>query len=182
MSSKREIKLLTELLNLEGVKVISHRQHQGIGIILQIESTDKESICPCCGVKSQRLHQNHRYIVKDLSWGEQQVFLELNRRQFKCSRCKKPFSEDLNFVNRRRTYTRRLAKKTIQEVLENDLHSVAKKGVVTTEEIERMLKDAAAELPNLKPLNLKRLGLDEIALIKGHGNYCAVLIDLALPD
>ncbi len=40
MTSKKEIKLLTELLNLEGVKVISHRQHQGIGIILQIESTD----------------------------------------------------------------------------------------------------------------------------------------------
>jgi transposase len=63
MTSKKEIKLLTELLNLEGVKVISHRQYQGIGIILQIESTDKESICPRCGVKSQRLHQNHRYIV-----------------------------------------------------------------------------------------------------------------------
>jgi transposase len=25
---------------------------------------------------------------------------------------------------------------------------------------------------------LKRLGIDEIALIKGKGNYCAVLIDL----
>jgi transposase len=49
---------------------------------------------------------------------------------------------------------------------------------VTTEEIERMLKDASKKLPNFKPLNLKRLGLDEIALIKGHGNYCAVLIDL----
>ncbi len=41
-----------------------------------------------------------------------------------------------------------------------------------------MLKDASEALPNLKPLNLKRLGLDEIALIKGKGNYCAVLIDL----
>jgi len=41
-----------------------------------------------------------------------------------------------------------------------------------------MLKDASEGLPNLKPLNLKRLGLDEIALIKGKGNYCAVLVDL----
>jgi transposase len=84
----------------------------------------------------------------------------------------------LDFVNRRRTYTKRLAKKTIQEVLDNDLHSVAKKGVVTTEEIERMLKDAAEELKNLKPSQLKRLGIDEIALVKGQGNYCAVLVDL----
>ncbi len=41
-----------------------------------------------------------------------------------------------------------------------------------------MLKDASEGLPNLKPLNLKRLGLDQIALIKGKGNYCAVLVDL----
>jgi transposase len=33
-------------------------------------------------------------------------------------------------------------------------------------------------LKDIKPLNLKRLGIDEIALVKGHGNYCAVLVDL----
>jgi transposase len=178
MNSKKEIKLLTELLNLSGVKVISHRQHQGIGIILQIESINKESICPRCGIKSQRLHQDHRYVVKDLSWGEQQVFFEINRRQFKCSKCQRPFSEEINFVSRRRTYTKRLAQRIIQEVLDSDINSVARKGVVTTEEIERMLQDAASELENSKPLSLKRLGIDEIALVKGKGKYCAVLVDL----
>jgi transposase len=40
-------------------------------------------------------------------------------------------------------------------VLENDIHSVAKKGVVITEEIERMLKDAAKEYLKAKPSELK---------------------------
>ena len=57
------------------------------------------------------------------------MFLEINRRQFKCGQCKKPFSEDLDFVKKKRTYTKRLARKTIQEVLENDIHSVAAKGI-----------------------------------------------------
>jgi transposase len=87
-------------------------------------------------------------------------------------------SEDLDFVRKKRTYTERLARQTIQEVLENDIHSIASKGIVTTEEIERMLKDASEELSDSKPSNLKRLGIDEIALIKGKGNYCAVLVDL----
>jgi len=165
-------------LNIEGIKVISHRQHEGIGIILQVERIGKESNCPRCGQKSHRLHQNHRYLVKDLPWGENFVFLEINRRQFKCEKCGKPFSEELEFVRKRRSYTKRLARKIIQEVLENDIHSVAKKGVVTTEEIERMLKDAAKEYLKAKPSELKRLGIDEIAVIKGKGNYCAVLIDL----
>lgn len=178
MRTKNEIKFLTKLLNIEGIKVISHRQHEGIGIILQVERIGKESNCPRCGQKSHRLHQNHRYLVKDLPWGENFVFLEINRRQFKCEKCGKPFSEELEFVRKRRSYTKRLARKIIQEVLENDIHSVAKKGVVTTEEIERMLKDAAKEYLKPKPSELKRLGIDEIAVIKGKGNYCAVLIDL----
>jgi len=44
MSTKQELKLLTELLSLEGVNVSSHRQYQGIGIILQIEAIEKKSI------------------------------------------------------------------------------------------------------------------------------------------
>ena len=55
---------------------------------------------------------------------------------------------------------------------------MAKKELVTTEEIERMLKDASSELSNFKPTALKKMGIDEIALVKGKGNYCAVLIDL----
>jgi len=180
MTAKKEIKLLTELLNLEGIKVISHRQHERIGIILQLEPIRKESVCPRCRTLSHRVHQNHRYIVKDLPWGEKPVFLEINRRQFKCEKCQKPFSEDLYFIRKRRAYTKRLASQIIQEVIENDINSVAKKRVVTTEEIERMLKDAASELLESKPTELKRLGIDEIALVKGKGNYCAVLIDLDL--
>ena len=41
-----------------------------------------------------------------------------------------------------------------------------------------MLKDAESELTESKPSGVKRLGIDEIALIKGQGKYCAVLIDL----
>jgi transposase len=49
---------------------------------------------------------------------------------------------------------------------------------MTTEEIETMLKDRAQECLKSKPTELKRLGIDEIAWVKGQGNYCAVLIDL----
>jgi transposase len=63
-------------------------------------------------------------------------------------------------------------------VLDNDIHSIASKGIVTTEEIERMLKDASDARGDTKPSGLKRLGIDEIALVKGKGHYCAVLIDL----
>ena len=113
-----------------------------------------------------------------MNWGEQAIFLEINRRQFNCEKCQKPFSEKLDFVKSRRRYTKRLAAQTIEEVLADDISSVANKGKVTEKEIERMLKDASTNLLKMKPIGLKRLGIDEIALIKGQGKYCAVLVDL----
>ncbi len=83
-------KLLTELLNINCLKVISKRQHEGIGIILQVEPNNSCSICPRCETSSRRLHQNHRYLVKDLPLSGQPVYLEINRRQFKCDKCRKP--------------------------------------------------------------------------------------------
>jgi len=178
MLTKKEIQLLTEVLNLEGVKVNAKHQHEGIGIILGVESSEKTSVCQRCGLKSDKLHQNHRQIIKDLDWGGQAVFLEINRRQFNCEKCQKPFSEELEFVKSRRRYTKRLADQIIEEVLADDIKSVAKKGKVTEKEIERMLKDASVDLSKIKPIGLKRLGIDEITLIKGQGKYCAVLIDI----
>ena len=110
-------------------------------MILQVQSNRQWAACPHCGTKSRKLHQNHRYIIKDLPWSSTAVFLEVNRRQFKCKRCRKPFSEELEFVKKRRSYTQRLAQRVIQEVKDANIQSVARKGIVTTEEIERMLKD-----------------------------------------
>lgn len=45
-------------------------------------------------------------------------------------------------------------------------------------EIETMLKDVGEELIQKKPQGLKRLGIDEIAIVKGQGNYYAVFVYL----
>lgn len=153
---KKNIKILTQLLNIDGVKVISHRQYKGVGVILQIESIKMESVCPRCGTRSYRLHQNHRHIIKDLPLGEQQLFLEVNKRQFKCEKCKKPFSEELDFVDSRRKYTKRLANKTIEEVLESDIHSVSKKGNVTTAIYRKNVKRCIKKITDSKTIRFKK--------------------------
>ena len=63
--NKKDIKILTELLDLKDVQVISHRLHTGIGMFFQTESKKTYSICPNCGTRSSKLHQNHGHIIKD---------------------------------------------------------------------------------------------------------------------
>lgn len=178
MASPSQNKLLTEILNLASVRVTKYQNISGIGLIIHLESLTKEAECDRCGQISHQVHQNHRYLVKDLPISGQAVYLEVNRRQFKCKNCGKPFSEELNWVKKRRIYSSRLAKEIIRQVLADDIKTVAENNDVSAEEIETMLKDYSRELKEKKPWGLKKLGIDEIALVKGQGNYCAVLIDI----
>jgi len=178
MASNPQLYLMTKLLNIEGVTVKSYQIIENIGITIYLDNNNKKAICPDCGKKTDKLHQNHYCVVRDLPFGEQKVYLQVNRRQMRCESCPKKFSEDLEFVKKTRTYTERLKKKILSELLESDLKNVAQRNGVSEQEIETMLKEWGKELSGQKPSGLKRLGIDEIALVKGQKNYCVVLVDI----
>ena len=178
MPSNPELKLMTNLLKFPGVKVINYSFISEIGVVLCLEKIDKEAACIHCGAKTSKLHQNNQLTIRDLPLGEQAVYLKINRRQMTCQKCGKKFTEELSYVQKKRTYTTRFRKKIIIEVLNSDIKNVAERNNVSEQEIETMLKDLGEEILNEKPKNLKRLGIDEIALVKGQKKYCAVLVDL----
>ena len=127
---------------------------------------------------SDTVHQNHRYLVKELPISGQLVYLKVNRRQFQCDNCQKPLSEKLDFVNSKRTYTKRLAENILGQLKEGDILNISRRNEVTEEAIQRMLEDIAEEIMSLDLSKLKRIGIDEIALVKGQKNYGAVLVNL----
>ncbi len=178
MASNSELYLMTQLLNLEGVKVIDYRIIEGIGIILSLENTKKEVICPSCDQTTDLLHQNNFQTVRDLSFGEQSVYLKVNRRRMRCPHCHNKFTEELDFVRRKRIHTKRFVEKIIEEVLNSDIKNVAQRNDLSEQEIETMLKDLGTDLIPEKPVNIKKLGIDEIAVVKGQKNYYVVLVDL----
>ena len=178
MASNSELYLMTQLLNLEGVKVIDYRIIEGLGIILSLENTKKQVICPNCGKTTELLHQNNFQTVRDLSFGQQSVYLKINRRRMRCPHCQNKFTEELDFVRKKRIHTLRFVKKIIEEVLNSDIKNVAKRNDLSEQEIETMLKDISQDLVTEKPVNLKKLGIDEIAVVKGQKNYYVVLVDL----
>ena len=178
MPSNPQLKLMTDLLDLGGVIVTNYQIIAEVGVVLHLESTENQATCPCCGSKSSKLHQNNELTIRDLPWGEQAVYLKINRRQMRCKKCGKKFSEELSYVRKKRNYTDRLRNKIIREVLNSDIKNTAEINGLSEQEIETMLKDLGEELRTKKPENLKRLGIDEIALIKGQGNYYVVFVDI----
>jgi transposase len=170
--------MLDKFLNLKGTYIQGYLHLENIGIVGRIESKNKKATCPRCRLESDKLHQNHRHLVKDLPISGQPVYLQVNRRQFKCNNCRKPFSEELDFVASKRTYTKRLAENILEQLKEGDILNVSRRNDVTEEEIQRMIEDIAEEITEPDLSKLKRLGIDEIALVKGQKNYCAVLVNL----
>ncbi len=98
MGSNPELALMTKLLKLEGIKVENYQLTEGIGILLYLENSQKKVVYPHCGQTTDKLHQNHFFVVRDLPLGEQQVYLQVNRRQMRCDSCEKIFSEELEWA------------------------------------------------------------------------------------
>lgn len=117
--------LLTDLLGLKGIEVESY-QERGGSLVLDVEAKSESATCPRCGEVSPHLHQNHGHLVRDLNLSERQVWLNVNRRQFKCQSCQKPFSEELDFVGKRMSYTNRLAERVVKQVIHSDVSNVAR--------------------------------------------------------
>lgn len=169
--------LLTQLLNLAGIEVENYTDCGG-QLILEVEARTTQATCPRCQQISCHLHQNHWYLARDLSISGRTVFLKVNRRQFKCRTCNKPFSETLDFIAPRRKQTNRFAQSIVQQVLHSDIHNVAVQNDLTDEEVWSMVQYISKKKLQIDLTSLKRLGMDEIALRKGQGNYIAVLVDL----
>jgi len=81
-------------------------------------------------------------------------------------------------VEQQRGYTKRFAANIIEQVLDSNIHSVAERNDLSDAEVQSMLNSQASSILKIDITRLKRLGIDEIALGKGQGNYLAVLVDL----
>lgn len=119
------VPLLTQLLGLPGVDVESYEE-SGDELILSVERHAESAHCPRCHQLSTHLHQNHSSRVRDLPISHyRKTWLRVNRRQFKCFGCGKPFSEPLEFMGVRRKYTDRYADAVVQQVMHSSTKNVS---------------------------------------------------------
>jgi len=170
-------RLMTKMLGLSGVIVEDTIETEST-IILSVRVKIKTAICPRCGQMSRRLHQNKKHLVKDLPISNREVILRVNRRQFKCEQCQKPFSETLDFVENKKSFTNRYAQTITEQLIHSDVDNVAKNNKLSSEEVWSMAMAVSAKVLPINTENLHRLGIDEISLVKGQGKFIVVLVDL----
>lgn len=124
--------------------------------------------------------------------GDKEVILNLNRRRFKCKTCRKTFSEQFDFIGTKKGFTHRYAENIVKQVISSNVSNVARNNGLTEEEVKvcrgstppasfnvnSMIEDVANNVLPIDVSNLKRLGIDEISLVKGQGKFIVVLVDI----
>ncbi len=100
MPSNSCLYFITEIIKIEGFKATNYHFITDNELLIELENKETLATCPHCHKNTNKVHQSHRYRVRDIPCSSYSVFLLVNRRQFRCKSCQKVFSEELSFVKK----------------------------------------------------------------------------------
>lgn len=163
-----------KMLGLQEVRIKNITENQE-RYEIAIEQPRKTCICPCCGAKTNRIHDYRYQRVKELSAFEKNVVLILRKRRYVCP-CGKRFFEPNTFLAKYQRMTRRAIMRLLDKLRESRSYtSVAREFGVSTSTVIRFFKNVQYS----KPMELPEvIGIDEFKGNSGGEKFHGILTDL----
>lgn len=134
---------LDSLLNLPQVTVFTCQQQEGF-IILKLELLNSGINCPHCQTYTDNLHQTRPILVRDLPICGPGVYLHIPRRQWICPHCGKYPTEALEFVEKRRNYTKRYEEYIDDQVKELTVEQVSNREQLSPQKVQNIFHRIAS--------------------------------------
>jgi len=171
---------LTALLDLPEVTVTSLEYDAHLDLLLVVcQPYYDVAVCPTCDTVSAQVHDRKERWVRDLAWAGKRCALVFPARRFQCERCRRPFTERLAAIAPHARSTRRYEDDLFEQCRGTTIQAVHRREGLGYKAVEGVYYRLAAQRHSTPPLDaVRRLGIDEIALKKGHGQYALVLSDL----
>jgi transposase len=171
---------LTRLLDLPGLRV-TRLEYDSDQARLHIfcEHQNHSALCPTCTKSSTAIHQYRKRAIRDLPWAGKICLVEFAARRFFCRGCGCPFREELAWLPRHSRLTDRYAAYVFDQCRRTSLQAVHRKERLGYKTVERLYYERAQITTRVaEPVLVRQLGIDEIALRKGHDQFVLVLSDL----
>lgn len=171
---------LSRLLDLPGM-VVTGLEYKDTKQTLHVlcEHTTKTACCPTCQQPSSTLHQYHKRQVRDLPWAGKGCVLAFLARRFFCARCQSPFREELVWLPKSSRLTARYRQFVFQECRRTSIQAVHQQQRLGYKTVERLYYEQATEQTTPSaPRLVRKLGIDEFAIKKGHDQFALALSDL----
>lgn len=147
-------------------------------MVFEIAHKESHLRCPSCLCSSVTCRGTFLRRFRTLPVGGRSVFIELAVQRVECGRCQAVRQVEIGFADERLSYTKRFRRYVLELLRYATIQDVARhlgvswdlvKGIQKVELTRRFSR------PSLK--SLRRLAIDEIAVLKGH-KYLTVVMDL----
>ncbi len=171
------LEALNHLLGLPDLRVERYHFDQDGTLFIEVQPVFPIAVCPKCKTIADTLHDyDELRRVRDCSvWGAP-CYLVWRPRRFDCARCGKPFTEISSAAEPNRRFTPRYEQYIFRLCRGSDLSRVASLEDLSDDEAEGIyLRQGESHLAEQRTPLVRILGIDEIALKKGHGNFVLVL-------
>lgn len=166
-------------LDIADVRVLQTDLTQAGELILTVESTLEGATCRRCGRTITELHGTDKSrLLRHLPILGRPVYLRIHPKRFRCPFCDDhpTTTQQLDWYDPQALHTRAYERHLIVQLIGSTISDVSAKEDVSYDAVLGILDRWIAQSVDWDALEVfSTIGIDEIALTKGHRNYVAVL-------
>lgn len=166
-------------LDIKSLKVISQHIDSEGNIVVKVRSTNDHSTCHKCGKPATKVNGTAPMRrIQHLPIFDKPVYLEIVPVRYRCEDCEdgSTTTEQYDWVDRNATVTKGLQEYILRSLINSTVQDVAIKSGLGYKMIQTILDrlvTTAVDWCNFSELGT--LGIDEIALKKGHDSYMTII-------
>ena len=169
-------------LDIPNVKVLQTEINANGDYIITVESTAKGTKCRKCDRETQKFHGHDKAIeVRHLPILGRRVYIRLRPLRYECPHCsnkqkKTTTTQRLMWYNPTNSLTRAYEDHLLLSLVNSTVQDVSRKERIGYDAVRGVVRHRISDKVDWSEIELLEvLGIDEIALRKGHSNYVAII-------
>jgi transposase len=175
LKSRTMISLPLDILSVEVSSV--HLNERG-DYIITVESTQGGTICQHCGRKITKSNGHGRWIeLRHLAIFGHRVYIRLRPKRYECPHCDgQTTTQTLDWYETKSPHTKAYDLHLMLQLVNSTVEDVSRKEDVGYDAVEGAIGRCVHATVNWAEFDeLRIIGIDEIALTKGRGNFIAII-------
>jgi len=166
-------------LDIPDIRLLLTRRTERGELLLQVESLKQSTPCRRCGRELTRLHGLDRAIrLRHLPILEQVVIIEIKPKRFQCRDCdgRPTTTQRLDWYQENSPHTKAFDRWLLKMLMGSTVADVSRRCGVGYDAVDGALARGVSTVVDWGHFeHLETLGIDEIALKKGHKDYVAII-------
>lgn len=166
-------------LDIPDIEILKVEKNQSEDFIITVKSTKTSCLCHNCGNEAKKYYGHAETILlRHLPILGHQVYIRIMPVRYQCEYCndKTTTTEQATWYNRRSKFTKAYEDHLMKILINSTLTDVSRKEDLTYDDVEGVLNrqiESTVDWNNFDKITI--LGLDEIALKKGHKDFVVIV-------